>query len=242
MDIVGTGESPHLLVVDDDREIRNLLTRYLTRLGKFIDDRTRMIAAISHDLRTPITRMRLRAEFVEDPEQQAKMMSDLEEMEAMIASVLAFARDEAANEPRKVVDLVALVREICDAAAEAGRPVRFSAEGAVALSCRPMALRRAFANLIDNAVKYGGEARVALEAANGEVAVRIDDQGPGIPEDERERVFAPFYRMERSRSRETGGVGLGLAAARSIVRAHGGDIALDNRAEGGLRVTVTLPR
>jgi len=212
------------------------------RLGKFIDDRTRMIAAISHDLRTPITRMRLRAEFVEDPEQRAKMLNDLQEMETMISSVLAFARDEAAVEPRKAVDLVALVEGVCNDAAEAGRPVRFEAEGEITLSCRPLALRRAFANLIDNAIKYGGEARVALAATNGEVTVRIDDRGPGIPEDERERVFAPFYRMERSRSRETGGAGLGLAVARTIVRAHGGDIAPSDRPEGGLRMTVTLPR
>jgi len=212
------------------------------RLRKFIDDRTRMIAAISHDLRTPITRMRLRAEFVEDPEQQAKMLNDLQEMETMIASVLAFARDEATVEPRKVVDLIALIRGICDDATEAGRSVCLTAEGEIALSCRPMALRRAFANLIDNAIKYGGEARVTVFAANGEVTVRIDDQGPGIPEGERERVFAPFYRVEGSRSRETGGAGLGLAVARTIVRAHGGDIALSNRPEGGLRVVVTLPR
>ncbi len=212
------------------------------RLGKFIDDRTRMIAAISHDLRTPITRMRLRAEFVEDPEQQTKMLNDLQEMETMISSVLAFARDEATIEPRKAVDLVALIRDICDDAAEAGRPVRFEAEGEIILSCRPMALRRAFANLIDNAIKYGGEARIALVATNGEVTVRIDDRGPGIPEDERERVFAPFYRMERSRSRETGGAGLGLSVARTIIRAHGGDIVLSDLPEGGLRVAVTLPK
>ncbi len=212
------------------------------RLGKFIDDRTRMIAAISHDLRTPITRMRLRAEFIDDPEQQAKMLNDLQEMETMISSVLAFARDEAAVEAPKTVDLVALIRDVCDAAAEAGRPVRFEAGGEVVLSCRPVALRRAFANLIDNAIKYGGEAQVALSETEKAVAVRIDDRGPGIPEDQRERVFAPFYRMERSRSRETGGAGLGLAVARSIVRAHGGDIALDARPGGGLRVTVTLPK
>ncbi len=216
------------------------------RLRKFIDDRTRMIAAISHDLRTPITRMRLRAEFVEDPEQQAKMLNDLQEMETMISSVLAFARDEAAVEPRKTVDLVALLEGVCADAAEAGRPVHFEAkgegEGAITLSCRPMTLRRAFANLIDNAIKYGGEARVALVATNGEVTVRIDDQGSGIPENERERVFAPFYRMERSRSRETGGAGLGLAVARTIVRAHGGDVVLGTTPDGGLRAEVTLPR
>lgn len=220
------------------------------RLRKFIDDRTRMIAAISHDLRTPITRMRLRAEFVEDPEQQAKMLNDLQEMETMISSVLAFARDEAAVESRKTVDLVALLEGVCADAAEAGRPVHFEAKGesegegenAITLSCQPMALRRAFANLIDNAIKYGGEARVALVATNGEATIRIDDHGPGIPEDERERVFAPFYRMERSRSRETGGAGLGLAVARTIVRAHGGDIALSDLPEGGLRGAITLPK
>lgn len=206
------------------------------RLGRFVADRTQMLAAISHDLRTPITRMRLRAEFVDDDEQRDKMLADLAEMEAMIAATLAFARDDAAAEPRRRLDLAALLRALADdfGTAYAG-PDRLEIEG------RPTALKRAFANLVDNAVKYGGEVRIRLAAEAGQAAVEVEDDGPGIPEGEQERVFAPFYRLEPSRSRETGGTGLGLAVARSILRGHGGDVTLRNRPEGGLAVRVVLP-
>ncbi len=212
------------------------------RIGRFVEDRTQMIAAISHDLRTPLTRMRLRAEFIEGAEQQGKMLHDLDEMEKMISSVLSFARDAAADEPREVVDLTALLQSVCDDAADAGQEVEFKTDGRTALSCRPTALRRALTNLIDNAAKYGERARVELEKIDDQIVVCIDDDGPGIPESECEKVFEPFYRIERSRSRETGGVGLGLSVARTIVRAHGGDIEVVNRPEGGLRLRVNLPR
>ena len=211
------------------------------RIGRFVEDRTQMIAAISHDLRTPLTRMRLRAEFIEGAEQQGKMLHDLDEMEKMISSVLSFARDAAADEPREVVDLTALLQSVCDDAADAGQEVEVKADGRTALSCRPTALRRALTNLIDNAAKYGERARVELEKIDDQIVVCIDDDGPGIPESECEKVFEPFYRIERSRSRETGGVGLGLSVARTIVRAHGGDIEVVNRPEGGLRLRVNLP-
>ncbi len=211
------------------------------RIGRFVEDRTQMIAAISHDLRTPLTRMRLRAEFIEGTEQQGKMLHDLDEMEKMISSVLSFARDAAADEPREVVDLTALLQSVCDDAADAGQEVEVKADGRTALSCRPTALRRALTNLIDNAAKYGERARVELEKIDDQIVVCIDDDGPGIPESECEKVFEPFYRIERSRSRETGGVGLGLSVARTIIRAHGGDIEVVNRPEGGLRLRVNLP-
>ena len=211
------------------------------RIGRFVEDRTQMIAAISHDLRTPLTRMRLRAEFIEGTEQQGKMLHDLDEMEKMISSVLSFARDAAADEPREVVDITALLQSVCDDAADAGQEVEFKTDGRTAISCRPTALRRALTNLIDNAAKYGERARVELEKIDDQIVVCIDDDGPGIPESECEKVFEPFYRIERSRSRETGGVGLGLSVARTIVRAHGGDIEVVNRPEGGLRLRVNLP-
>lgn len=212
------------------------------RLGGFIEDRTRMLAAISHDLRTPITRMRLRAEFVEDDEQRRKMLDDLAEMEAMIAATLSFAREDAAGEARVPLDLADLLQSLCDAAVDAGHQATYEGERRFTLTGGPMALKRAFGNLIDNAVKYGKVARVALATRPSEVAVTVDDDGPGIPESEREKVFTAFYRIEGSRSRETGGVGLGLSVVRTIVRAHGGEITLENRQEGGLRATVTLPR
>lgn len=212
------------------------------RLRAFVQDRTQMLAAISHDLRTPITRLRLRADFVEDEEQRRKMLADLEQMETMIAATLAFARDDANEEPRKAFDLAVLLQDLCDAVTDAGAKAAYHGVPAVTYHGRPVALKRVFANLIDNAVKYGGAADVTLSVTDAGVAVTVDDDGPGIPEGQMEKVFAPFYRLEGSRSRDTGGVGLGLAAVRSIVRSQGGEVRLANREAGGLRATVELPR
>ena len=211
------------------------------RLAAFIRDRTQMLAAISHDLRTPITRLRLRADFVEDEEQRRKMLADLEQMETMIASTLTFAHDEADREPHRPFDLAVLLQDLCNEASDSGHVVVYRGAPAVTYTGRPVALKRVFANLIDNALKYGGNAEVSLVKAGDRVTVTVEDNGPGIPEDKFERVFQPFYRLEGSRSRDTGGVGLGLTSVRSIVRAHGGEVRLANRKEGGLRVTVELP-
>jgi signal transduction histidine kinase len=212
------------------------------RIRRFVEDRTQMVAAIAHDLGTPITRLRLRAEYVEDEEQRQKVLGDLEEMEQMIASTLAFAREDGVNEPRETFDLNSLLESICDDFADAGQAVEFRADGRLAYDFRLVALRRAFTNLIENAVKYGSSAQVLVEERPDAIVVRIDDDGPGIPEEAMEQVFEPFRRLDESRSRETGGTGLGLAVARSIVRSHGGDVILRNRAEGGLRSEVILPR
>jgi signal transduction histidine kinase len=211
------------------------------RIRRFVEDRTQMIAAISHDLSTPITRLRLRAEFIDDEDERRKTLADLDDMERMIDSTLAFTRDDAAQEPREIVDLAALVQSIRDNLADTGMAVAFETDGRVPYACRPTALRRALANLMENAAKYGGQARVSLLDRGESLVVRIDDDGPGIPEPDLETVFKPFRRLEGSRSRETGGTGLGLTVARSIVRAHGGEIVLTNRPEGGLRVEVPLP-
>ncbi|OIQ98392.1 osmolarity sensor protein EnvZ [mine drainage metagenome] len=228
------------VAVSGPREVRAAAMAFnemQARLRRFIDDRTQMVAAISHDLRTPITRLKLRAEFIDDEEQRGKVLSDLAEMEAMIASTLAFARDDAAREMREPLDLAQMLADLAD---EFGG--HYSGPAALVITAGPLGLKRTFANLIGNAVKYGGTARIGLERKDGgHVRVIVDDDGPGIPEAELERVFAPFYRVEASRNRETGGTGLGLAVARSAVRAHGGDITLKNRAGGGLRVTVLLP-
>ncbi len=215
--------------------------RMQERLRRFVDDRTRMLAAISHDLRTPLTRLRLRAELIEESDQQRRMLADLAAMSEMIDATLSFARDDAAQEARIATDLATLVEGVCEDAAEAGENVCYLGGGAAIVLCGPLALRRALSNLIDNAVKYGGVARVRLAVAAGEASVAIDDDGPGIPAGEREVVFQPFYRREASRNPETGGAGLGLAVARTIARAHGGDIALTDRPEGGLRATLRLP-
>ncbi len=212
------------------------------RIRRFVEDRTRMIAAISHDLRTPITRMRLRAELIGESEQQQKMLADLAEMETMIASTLTFAREDANTEPRQSVDVAGLLRTICADIPQAKMPVEQLAPTAAKIDGQPVALRRGFTNLIDNAVRYGGRALIALSGDGSNITVTIDDEGPGIPEEQLDRVFRPFYRLDSSRSRDTGGTGLGLAVARSVFRAHGGDVVLANRSGGGLRATVTLPR
>jgi signal transduction histidine kinase len=189
-----------------------------------------------------LTSLRLHAELVEDGETRDKLLTILEELQRMTEATLAFAREEAAREETRLVDLSALTESLCDDLAELGMEAGFMGGGKTPLACRPVSLKRALRNLIENAVAYGHRARIALEQAAGEVRILIDDDGPGIPESELERVFAPFVRLEESRSRETGGIGLGMAIARSIVRAHGGDITLENRPEGGLRTTVRLPR
>ncbi|WP_348770444.1 ATP-binding protein [Azospirillum sp. TSH20] len=237
------------LTEEGPRELRaatRAFNRMQARLARFVADRTQMLAAISHDLRTPITRLRLRAELVDDPEMQRRMLADLDEMEAMISATLAFARDDAQREPRGRFDLADLLQSLCDDRVDAGHRALYDGPAHVVAEGRPVALRRALANLMDNAIKYGGGFIVRLETgADGTNAanalIHIDDDGPGIPEAEFEKVFAPFYRLERSRSRDTGGVGLGLSTARSIIRGHGGDVTLANRGEGGLRATVTLP-
>ena len=216
------------------------------RIRRYVADRTQMLAAIGHDLRTPITRLRLRAEFLDDDEQRRKMLADLDEMEAMIAATLAFARDDATTEPSTNLDFAVLCRTVADEAADA-RPekadmINYQGPERLALRARPVALKRAVANLVNNALAYGGAARLRLSAPErGLVRLTIDDDGPGIPEHEREAVFAPFRRLEGSRNRETGGTGLGLPIARNILRAHGGDVVLRNRAGGGLTAVVTLP-
>ena len=206
------------------------------RIRRFVDDRTQMLAAISHDLRTPITRMKLRAEFVDDDEQRAKMLADLDEMEHMIAATLAFARDDATREQHRPVDIAALVQGLAE---DLGGS--YDGPDALVAAARPLALKRAVANVLQNARKYGTSARASLSRDDGHVVLVVDDDGPGIAEADREKVFAPFVRLETSRNRDTGGTGLGLAVARAALRAHGGDITLTNRAEGGLRVTLSFP-
>ena len=216
------------------------------RIRRFVDDRTFLLTAIGHDLRTPITRLKLRAEWMEDEDQRRKMLADLDELESMVAATLAFGRDAAGNEPPVALDLAVLIRTVLDEAADA-RPAmadQLSYEGPerLVVQARTLALKRAIANLVANALNYAGSARIALFPPRGGcVTMRVEDRGPGLPPGELDRVFEPFHRLETSRNRETGGTGLGLPIARNILRAHGGDITLSNRPEGGLAVTVTLP-
>lgn len=224
------------------RQAAHAFNEMQARIQRLLTDRTQMLAAISHDLRTPLTVLRLHAEFVEDEEQHAKMLGTIGEMEAMIASTLAFLRDDAAHSLTEVVDLAATLGTICDMLTDAGHTAEFAGTEHAPLRCRPMALKRALGNLVENAVKYGGRANVRLTTEDRLLRIVVADEGPGIPEQEMEKVFSPFYRGDASRSQEIGGFGLGLTIARSTIRAHGGDICLKNLPEGGLCVTVELPK
>lgn len=211
------------------------------RIRKLMDDRSQTLAAISHDLKSPLTRLRFRTAEVPDDETRAEIEADIAEMEAMIEGALAFLRGDRSDEPVRPVDLVSLVEAIATDLDDMGRPASVSAPRAVVITGRKLALKRALTNVIENAVKYGERADITVSADGGRARVVVTDQGPGIADADREIVFAPFHRLERSRNKETGGVGLGLTVARSIVRAHGGDVVLSDATGGGLAVTVLLP-
>ena len=225
----------------ETRETVRAFNRMRGRLDRYVRDRTAMLAAVSHDLRTPITSLRLHAEFVEDDETRAEILAALDEMQRMTEDALAFIREDMQREETRTVDLHALLDSVAADLAELGHDIDVADSGRVLVACRPAALRRALRNLLENAAAYGARAAAHVERDDEETRVVVEDEGPGIPEADLERVFEPFVRLEASRSRETGGSGLGLAIARGIVRGHGGDIRLANRAEGGLRATVALP-
>lgn len=209
-------------------------------LRNHMRQRTQTIAAIAHDLRTPLTRLRFRAEQAPAAVRD-RMATDIEEMDALIAQAMAFVRGERTPERREPLDLAALVADCAGGFTETGADVSFEGDGALPVEGDPAALRRAMANLISNAVKYGGGARVKAFVEDGRAVVEIADDGPGLAGDELEAVFEPFHRGERSRSRETGGAGLGLTVARQAARAHGGDIVLIPRDGGGLIARLDLP-
>lgn len=211
------------------------------RIRHDIEERERFLAAVSHDLKTPVTRLRLRSELLADPELRQRFLHDLDDMQDLLGGALDFLQGKAVEEAMQPVDLVAMAESLADDFIEAGGIVTLRAPEALRIAARPRALRRAFANLVDNALKYGARADVSLSTVNGELLIAIADAGPGLPEAELERVFEPFYRMEISRSRDTGGVGLGLAIVRQIARSHGGEVMLENRAAGGLRAVLRLP-
>jgi signal transduction histidine kinase len=224
------------------RRAASAFNRMQERIRSLVETRTRMLAAISHDLRTPITRLRLRAEFIEDDEVRAKTMADLAEMEDMVSSVLAFSREDAQAEERETVDLSALLQSVCDNLADTGSDCEFAEAASMPFKCRRLSLRRAITNLANNAIAYGKRARLSLLEEEGNIVIRVDDDGPGVPEEELARIFEPFVRLEDSRNRQTGGTGLGLCIVQSVAEAHGGNVRLSNRPEGGLRAELVLPR
>jgi len=206
------------------------------RLRALIADRTKTLAAVAHDMRTPLMRLRLTAENAA-PEQREKMAKEIEEVEALVASFIAFARDDPAEEARVRLDLTSLLQSIADDHAEAGRNVSFAGQERVIITGQSLGLKRLFSNLVDNALKYGASSRIKLRREESAVVVDVEDDGPGIPSEQRESVFEPFVRLNEEGTR---GAGLGLAAARSIARAHGGDIVILDGEKGAL-MRVTLP-
>ncbi len=209
------------------------------KLQDYVAEREHLAAALAHDLRTPVTRLRLRFELSRRKD-AASLIADLAEIEAIIQSVIDFASHERRDEPEERIDLVSLVESVCDDFPQAHiDPV--SVQSRIICSGRPVALKRCLANLLDNAIKYGKRATVAMTVGAETVDVDIEDEGQGIPEGEIENVFTPFHRVEASRNRNTGGIGLGLAIARSIARAHAGDVRIHNRPGSGMRVTLSLP-
>lgn len=238
-DQLGRGAAEERLQEVGPREVRDLTATFNTmqaRLTRIVKDRTQMLAALAHDLRSPLTALRVQSELVEDDETRETIGTSVSEMADMVEATLAYAKGVGRDEETALTDLAQLVAR--SAGSEA---VEIQPSEPVSLNLRPRAMARALRNLIDNARRYGGSARVGWRRNGGDVELWVDDDGPGIPKDEIEEVFAPYYRLESSRSRETGGHGLGLSIARSIVLAHGGTLRLVNRAEGGLRAHLTLP-
>ena len=241
---LGRGEELDELPETGPLEIRSTVRAFnlmRDRLHRYMRDRVAMLAAISHDLRTPITSLRLQAELVEDGDARTRFLGTLEEMQRIAENSLAFIREDMRQEETRTVDLHALIDSVAVDLADIGHELTVFESGRVLVACRPIALRRAFRNLLENASIHGVRATVGIAQGDEGPSVVIEDEGPGIPEADRERVFEPFVRLDESRSPDKGGSGLGLAIARTIIRGHGGNVRLENRAEGGLRVTIALP-
>jgi len=227
---------------DEVRRAARAFNSMQVRLKDYIEDRGRILAAIAHDLKTPLALLRLRTEALSnDGELKAKFEGDLQRMERLVTETLDFVRTLDSPEAARPIDVVALLESLKDDTAALGWDVEIAGQ-AKPYPGRARALQRCLTNLVENAVRYGGHARIALEDSDDALRIRIADKGPGIPDHELERVFEPFYRLEASRNRETGGTGLGLAIARTIARAHGGNVTLRNADGGGLEALLILPR
>ncbi|GJD73621.1 ATP-binding protein [Methylobacterium goesingense] len=225
---------------DETRGIARALNAMQARIHLLLAERTQALAAVSHDLRTPIARLRLRLDGLTDAMESRAMSSDLDDMQAMIDSTLAYLRGNADPEPRRNTNVASILMSIADAASDAGQDVGYVGPRRALATVRPVALRRALDNLVDNAVRYGSRARLSLQADVRRLLVVIEDDGPGIPPDKFAQAFEPFMRLETSRNRNTGGTGLGLTTARRIIEEEKGEIILVNRPEGGFQVRVSL--
>jgi signal transduction histidine kinase len=241
---LGRGIETEALPVTGPREIRDTVAafnRMQSRLTRFVNNRTQLLAALGHDLRSPLTAMRLRIELLDETEDSIRLKAMIDEMQTMVEATLEFARGVAQSEPAVEIDLADLLSELVEDAKVAGADASLEVQMPVLLQVHPVALKRAFRNLIDNAIRYAGNVEVRLGKLDNMAEIRIADNGPGVPEDQLQRMFEPFVRLETSRNRETGGSGLGLAIARTIIQSHGGEITLSNRTSGGLMAIVHIP-
>jgi signal transduction histidine kinase len=232
------------LVERGSRELRDAARAFNTmqeRMQRYVDSRTRVLAAMSHDLKTPLTRLRLRVTTIDDPDMQFRVDRDLDEMENMVHGALTLLRGLNDDEPAEAVDINELLGTLQGEFAEMGTPFEVHGRVRVLYAGKPMALKRCLTNLISNATKFGGGVSVHLQDGAA-VTIAVRDQGPGIPAEYLARVFEPYYRIESSRNRDTGGTGLGLCIARDIAQAHGGALTLSNLPQRGLQATLTLPR
>ena len=241
---VGRDARPAQLRERGARELREAARAFNTmqdRLRRYLDSRTRVLAAMSHDLKTPLTRLRLQVETLDNPPLQERIGRELDEMEAMVREALALFRGIEDGEPPAALDLNALLDKVREEFTDMGRQVTLAGHVGQPLTAKPQALKRCLTNLVANATTFGARADILLEDGPV-VAIRVRDRGPGIPAQELERVFEPFYRLESSRNRDSGGTGLGLSIARDIAQAHGGSLSLSNLPGGGLEAALLLPR
>jgi two-component system, OmpR family, sensor kinase len=225
-------------------EVRQLAAAFnemRRRIAGLVMRRTRSLAAVSHDLRTPLTRLKLRVNDVDSAELQRAMAADIAEMEQMIDSTLSYLKGEEASEPQRAIDLTALLQTIIDDAKDAGHDATLISSDHIVVNARHIALKRALSNLVANALRFGSRVTVLADLVGDDVRVTVDDDGPGIPEHQLAVVLEPFVRLEASRNSETGGVGLGLAIAKTNIEADGGTLTLRNRPEGGLSAMVRVP-
>lgn len=242
-DALGKGRDVPTFKLQGATEVRQAATAFnimRERLLRQISQRTEMLAGVSHDLRTPLTRMKLQLAMLKETQEITDLKADIREMEEMVDGYLAFARGEGSEEPAET-DIGELLAEVVGGAQRAGGDIQLATDGALPVLVRPAALKRCFANLIGNAMRYGKHVIVNAARRGNAVEITVDDDGPGIPADQRDEVFRPFRRLEESRNIETGGVGLGLTIARDIIHGHGGAIYLEDSPLGGLRARLRLP-
>ncbi len=239
----GGGTAPHV-PEDGPEDVRDAAIAFnamTERVSRTLESQRQLLSAVGHDLRTPITAMRINLEFVKDAELRERLSGNLTELQALTESVLSAARG-AGGETKRNIDLSALVESLCADLDDLGEPVTWRAHGPAPLACRPDEIRRAVRNLVENAVAYGRRADVQICDTQGAYEILVEDEGPGIPDGDQNRVFEPFVRLESSRNSETGGTGLGLTLVKAIAQGHGGGVTLENRSEGGLRARLRLPR